>query len=291
MNLKNYLFERNIPEYRSKKNNYCPLLIFRKRKKKKNFKIASIIERADELNKLKKGGGGREGEGGQGQKLDPKKTSRSLTTIKRSDGDICVNKANSPGGVRSGREVPRTRLSSFNHRFYLVNKTIIPVLALDEREYRPFHPPSIPPASFKLPPSFPSPTPPPCSPSPRPGWNCCTVHPPGAFDQKCNLHPFMSRDWNICELIRATGLSSAIIRGPPFLIHLPRRGFQAPTFLTILPLFDSKISPLPHFTEDWIQLSPRKPFHPASRAADPPRIEPRGWSPFSKRIAWFSSLI
>lgn len=149
---------------------------------------------------------------------------------------------------------------------------------------------SSPPASSSYPfPSFPSPTPPPCSPSPRPGWNCCTVHPPGAFDQKCNLHPFMSRDWNICELIRATGLSSAIIRGPPFLIHLPRRGFQAPTFLTILPLFDSKISPLPHFTEDWIQLSPRKPFHPASRAADPPRIEPRGWSPFSKRIAWFSS--
>lgn len=157
-------------------------------------------------------------------------------------------------GARSGREVPRTRLSSFNHRFYLVNKTIIPVLALDEREYRPFHPSTHP--SFKPPPTYPFPPHPPCSPSPRPGWNCCTVHPPGAFDQKCNLHPFMSRDWNICELIRATGLSSAIIRGPPFLIHLPRRGFQQP-FLTILPLFDSKISPLPHFTEDWIQLSPR----------------------------------
>ena len=50
------------------------------------------------------------------------------------------------------------------------------------------------------------------SPSTSQVWNCCTVHPSGAFDQKCNLHPFMSRDWNICELIRATGLSSAIIR-------------------------------------------------------------------------------
>lgn len=74
--------------------------IQRKKKKQKNigknFKIASIIERADEL----KGGGGRGGGEGGGQKLDPKKTSRSLTTIKRSDGDICVNKANSPGGSK-----------------------------------------------------------------------------------------------------------------------------------------------------------------------------------------------
>lgn len=189
-------------------------------------------------------------------------------------------------GARSGREVPRTRLSSFNHRFYLVNKTIIPVLALDERESiaLSLHPPLLRQASFKPPSHLPFP-PPPCSPSPRPGWNCCTVHPPGAFDQKCNLHPFMSRDWNICELIRATGLSSAIIRGPPFLIHHPRRGFQP--FLTILPLFDSKISPLPHFTEDWIQLSPRNLSIP--RAASTPilrGLEPRGWSRFQSVLVY-----
>ena len=106
-----------------------------------------------------------------------------LTTTKWSNSDICVNKANPPGDCcKAGEfEGPRTRLSSFNHRFYLVNKTIIPLPVLYESISR---------------------------------WNRCMAYPPGAFDQKCNLHPFMSRDWNICELIRATGLSPAIIRDP-----------------------------------------------------------------------------
>lgn len=56
-----------------------------------------------EIDRLERAGG--RGYAAWNKKLDPKKTLHSLTTIKRSDGDICVNKANSPG-ARSGREGP-----------------------------------------------------------------------------------------------------------------------------------------------------------------------------------------
>ena len=114
--------------------------------------------------------------------------------IKRSESDICVNKANPRGILVVLQRGFQTRSSSFNHRFYLVNKAIIPSLrsftlalqsASDQLE------------STETVPSHPAP------------W---------ALDQKCNLHPFMSWNWNICELIRTTGLWAATGTNPSFKI-------------------------------------------------------------------------
>lgn len=108
-----------------------------------------------------------------------------LTTTKWSNSDICVNKANPPGDC-ARPENSRVRERDYPH-------SIIDFIWLIKRLSRFPHSTSL---SLRL------------------RSNRCTAYPSGAFNQKCNLHPFMSRDWNICELIRATELSPAIIRGP-----------------------------------------------------------------------------